>query len=338
MAAIERHGAGPHLRAILEIHRRDPDPAFPDGWTQDAFLEHVREHLARDRAPPDADAYVRARLAEAARLCERGAPEAARRIATALLMLEPNHPLADQARLLARLADERSFAERIARPATEVRRRRAAVGDRVGVRFVLTPRGAAPATIRFGLGGGRLVLDVRVRYVDVLGGEQLETRAETLELPQEIRFEPGRDWSIEWTLDSGADRPDLPTGRIYHISAWMQPAAIQGAAEPGPVRITFPRAEVRVVPREAEAMLDDPMLAFRRALEEGTVGDLCTAALLLEGEERMDAAGLLIDIFPDLDAAGQHVGYALLRFLTGKEFGRDYMRWRRWWEQLRRPP
>lgn len=318
-AALRRKGVYAAYTLLTEIRRATP---------------YVSDEQMREAVKPDGS-YPRTKLDEALKLAEAGRLHEAVRIVDALLVLEPGGALAGDLRTFRQGCTQRILQAEFVRLDAEADLPRAAVGDVSRVRFKMTNVSHGELRISFGAGKGMFVADVRVRMCEPLGGERVYARAVTAELPREIVIAPGESYTVPIDVETGGDLPEADVFRLYEVRGWFQPMAIAAGSMSSAARVIFKPVDVRVVPRADAGLLTDPLFSLRRAVDEGSVQQVFLSGMLLDGKERDEAVGILIDLLPSLNVTGRGITCYLLGFMTGEKFGSNVKGWQAWRDSKR---
>jgi hypothetical protein len=312
-ARLRQKGAYAAHELLNELNR--------PGWIADGVVAAA--------AAPDGS-YPRARLQAAHVQFKEGRYRDAIRIADALLVLEPEGDLARDLGVLKQACEQRLLQAEFLQllPASELAR--AVVGTKVRLDFTVVNVSHGPLVIDFGAGRGALVVDLRVRMVEPMGGERIASRALTAELDRQISLGAGERKTFSVTLDTGEDLPEADVLRLYEAYAWFQPQFVSAGSMSTSARVIFAPVTVRVVPTADAGFLEDPLFSFRRAVDQGSTHDVFICAMLLDGPARGEAAGILVDLLAKMDADGRTVTCHMLGLITGEKFGSDLEGWKKW--------
>lgn len=304
-----------------------------------------------------AEVFLQRRMLEARQLSREGRHEESRRIAEAILALDPDPAEAWLLRRLVRHSRKRLAAAEVIEPSIEVDGTAFAVGEKPAVKFRLVNQQRTPVRIEL---AGRVLGEVEatVTRVHISGAVNRETRRVMIRVPEpdpdaevdeadigSIVVEPGGTWEqpLDFRLEKGLPLEGLVV-RVQYAGRF-RPARWDSGGNPDLENLSLevPLTEFWFVPPSLQTDCDRPLEKLTAALVFGGLEPFfvagCVATWAAEedpylNEKVIETFILHID---KLDAPRQDHVFRFLSSTTGEGFGRDVQGWKKWWAG-RNPP
>ena len=318
--------------------------AKPAGFVHEKELEEISpddpavlEMRKIDRS--FVDKYVRAKYAEAMGFVRKRSYQRAYELAGAILSVEPKSSMAEAVRKLRRHCDSMILQTTLLEAKLLHGKSSYAEGEPVELSLRLKNIFRSGLTVSFGKTDdgkpaprGVIVVEVETTLRDFYGATQTWSRSQEVQVDNEIPVASGGQWEKTFLLEANLEVSDQDHVREVVVNAWVQPSGITIEGRDAGRRIQFESAFLRIVPKKYERLLENPLEAMGKSIDDGAAAQVTyICSRLLEPKDRDAGARRILEALEKTEKPLYRSSMSyILKGLTGQTLGEDPKAWRDW--------